>query len=106
VLNTQDLRIDGSAAKVTMKGSVDLNRETQDLRVRVMPTIGNSMSVIGVFAISPAVGIGSLIANKILGNPLDKLVSFEYNVSGTWRDPDVVKVGEAPDQYGIQSPNN
>ncbi|MHB1236788.1 MAG: YhdP family protein [Gallionella sp.] len=92
VIDTQDFHIDGSSAKVTMKGGVDLNRETQALRVRVMPTIGNSMSVIGAFAISPAVGIGSLIVNKVLGNPLDKLASFEYNVSGTWSNPDVVKI--------------
>ena len=94
VIETQDFHIDGSSAKVTMKGNVDLNNETQNLRVRILPTLGNSLSQIGAFAISPAVGIGSLIVNKILGNPLDKLVSFEYNVSGTWSDPNVVKVGE------------
>ena len=96
VIDTQDFHMMARAAKVTMKGSVDLNRETQNLRVKVLPTMGDSVSMIGIFAISPAVGIGSMIANQILGNPLDKLVSFEYNVSGTWSDPDVVKVGGAP----------
>ena len=96
VIETQDFHIDGSSAKVTMKGNVDLNNETQNLRVRIMPTLGDSVSLIGMFAISPAVGIGSLIANKILGDPLDKLVSFEYNVSGTWSDPSVVKIGGIP----------
>lgn len=95
VMETQDFRIDGSAAKVTMKGSVDLSRETQDLRVRVLPTLGDSVSLIGAFAAGPAVGIGSLIVNKVLGNPLDKLVSFEYNVSGNWSDPVVTKLGQA-----------
>ena len=92
LIDTQDFHIDGSSAKVTLKGSVDLNTETQDLRVKVLPTLGDSVSLIGAFVISPAVGIGSLIANKILGNPLDKMVSFEYNVRGTWSDPEVVKV--------------
>ncbi len=96
VMDTQDFHMDGSSAKVTMKGSVDLNRETQNLRVKVLPALGDSVSLIGAFAAGPAVGIGSLIVNKILGNPLDKLVSFEYNVSGTWSDPKVIKVGEAP----------
>lgn len=94
MMDTQDFHIDGSAAKVTMQGRVNLNRETQDLRVRVLPTIGDSVSLLGAFAAGPAVGVGSLIVNKILGNPLDKLVSFEYNVSGTWSDPVVVKVGQ------------
>ncbi len=93
VIDTQDFHIDGSSAKVTLKGSVDLNDETQNLRVRVLPTIGDSVSLIGAFAAGPAVGIGTFILNKVLGNPLDKLVSFEYNVSGTWSDPNVVKVG-------------
>ena len=105
VIETQDFHIDGSSAKVTMKGSVDLNRETQDLRVKVFPTLGDSMSMIGVFVISPAVGIGSLIANKLLGNPLDKLVSFEYNVSGTWSNPNVVKIGGASNQSKQNNPN-
>ncbi|MBI3222521.1 MAG: TIGR02099 family protein [Nitrosomonadales bacterium] len=98
VIDTQDFHIDGSAAKVTMKGYADMNTETQNLRVTVLPTLGDSVSLIGAFAAGPAVGIGSLIINKILGNPLDKLVSFEYNVSGTWSDPKVVKLGQAPVQ--------
>jgi len=96
VLDTQDFYIVGSSAKVTMKGSVDMNNETQNLRVKVSPTLGDTVSLIGVFAINPVVGIGAMIANEVLGNPLDKLVSFEYNVTGTWIDPSVVKVERAP----------
>lgn len=103
VIDTQDFHMNGSSAKVIMKGSVDLNRETQNLRVKVLPTVGDSASMIGLVAISPAVGIGAMIANQILGNPLDKLVSFEYNVSGTWSNPDVVKIG-VPQGKGAQPP--
>lgn len=95
VIQTQDFRIDGSSAKVTMKGSVNLNRETQDLHVTILPTLGDSVSLLGAFAAGPAVGLGALLVNKVLGNPLDKMVSFEYNVGGTWNDPTVTKVGQA-----------
>ncbi len=100
VIDSQDFHIDGSSAKVTLKGSVDLKNETQDLRVRILPTLGDSVSLIGAFTVGPAVGIGTLILNKVLGDPLDKLVSFEYNVSGTWSDPNVIKVG------GVQPQQN
>ncbi|MDD5612474.1 MAG: YhdP family protein [Gallionella sp.] len=93
---TQDLHIEGSSAKVTMQGNVNLNNETQDLRVTILPTLGDSVSVLSAFAAGPVVGIGTLIVNKVLGNPLDKLVSFEYNISGTWSNPNVVKLGEKP----------
>lgn len=93
-LSTQDFHIDGSAAKVLMKGSVDMNRETQDLRVEILPSIGSGVSLISAFAINPIVGLSAFVVDKILGNPLDKLVSFEYNINGTWSDPSVVKLGE------------
>ncbi|MDE2309827.1 MAG: TIGR02099 family protein [Betaproteobacteria bacterium] len=94
VLTTNDFRIDGSSAKVTMLGQVDLDRETQNLRIRILPTVGNSVSLLGAFTAGPVVGIGAFILNKILREPLDKLASFEYNVTGTWADPNVVKMGQ------------
>ncbi|MCG6932137.1 MAG: AsmA family protein [Gallionella sp.] len=106
IINSQDFRIYGSSAKVTMKGDINLNDETQNLHVRILPTLGDSVSLIGAFAISPAVGIGSLIMNKVLGNPLDKLASFEYNVTGSWRDPDVVRVNRAPAVSKPGKPDN
>lgn len=96
VINSQDLQIIGSSARVTMKGGVDLNNGTQDLNVRIFPTLGDSVSLIGAFTAGPAVGVGALIVSKVLGDPLDKLVSFEYNVSGTWSEPHVVKVVKEP----------
>lgn len=96
VMQTQDLHIDGSSAKVTMKGSVNLNDETQNMHVIILPTLGSSVSMLSAFAAGPVVGLGTLIVSKVLGNPLDKLMSFEYNVSGTWSNPNVIKVGETP----------
>jgi uncharacterized protein YhdP len=96
VMDTQEFHVYGSAAKVAMKGSVDLNNETQNLNVKVFPAIGDSVAMLAVFAINPAAGIAGLIADKLLGSPLDKLVSFEYNVGGTWSNPNVVKIGSSP----------
>ena len=94
LLLTNDMKLTGTGAKVTMTGHVDMNRETQDLKVRILPTIGDNVSLLS-FAAGPVVGVGVLLANKILSNPLDKLVSFDYNVSGSWADPKVEKVGQA-----------
>ncbi|MFA5825575.1 MAG: YhdP family protein, partial [Gallionellaceae bacterium] len=94
VLSTSDFKINGSAAQVTLSGQVDLSRETQSLRVKVLPTIGDSVSLLALAAVSPAVGAGVFLANKIFRDPLDKLVSFEYNVTGSWVDPKVEKVGQ------------
>ncbi len=101
-MKTQDFRIEGSAAKVTMKGGVNLLDETQDLRVEILPNIGSGVSLISAFAINPIFGVSTFVVDKLLGNPLDKLVSFEYNVSGTWADPTVVKLGQKPVSSSIK----
>ena len=95
VLSTSDFKMDGSSAKVTMAGQVDLDRETQNLRIRILPTVGNSVSLLGAFTAGPAVGIGTFIVNKLLREPLDKLASFEYHVTGNWDNPNVEKAGES-----------
>jgi uncharacterized protein (TIGR02099 family) len=92
LLKTDDFVMAGSAAKVTLQGEVDLARETQELKVRVLPAIGDNVSLLS-FAAGPAIGVGVLLTNKLLRDPLDKLVSFDYNVSGSWADPKVERIG-------------
>ena len=94
VLSSNDFNIYGSSAKVSLSGQVDLDQETQNLSVIILPTVGNSVSLLSAFAAGPAVGLSVFIASKLLSNPLDKLVAFEYNVTGSWSDPKVKKVGD------------
>lgn len=91
VMDTRDLQIQGPAAKVFMAGSVDLDAETQDLKVRVQPAVGETVAT-GVLLASPVVGAAAWVANKALGNPLDKAFSFDYAVTGSWSEPNVAKV--------------
>ena len=44
------------------------------------------------------VGITTLIVSKVLKDPLDQIVAYEYNVTGTWADPVVSKIGSPPQQ--------
>ncbi len=93
-LTTNNFLIDGAAAKVLMRGAVDLNQETQNLRVEILPSVGSGASILTAFAAGPVVGVSAFVIDKLLGNVLDKLVSFEYNMTGSWANPSFVKVGE------------
>lgn len=98
VANTQDLTISGSAAKVDMKGDIDLARESQNLNVRVAPALGQGVSLAGSLLGGPVVGITTLIVSKVLKDPLDQIVAYKYNVTGTWADPVVSKIDSPPQQ--------
>ena len=94
VMSTENLRIEGTAAKIAMAGQIDMENETQNLKVRVIPTVGNSAALLSALVATPVIGAGVFLASKIFGDPLGQLASFEYNVTGSWADPKVEKVGE------------
>ena len=99
VMHTDDFRLVGPAAAVNIAGDVDLARETQQLKVRVQPSLSSGVSAgaAALFIANPligaAVGAGTLLAQKMLNNPFDKLFSYEYAVSGGWDDPVVTRAG-------------
>lgn len=91
-----DLTIRGPSAVVRMKGRIDLDKETQDLRVSIQPRLDDSLAVAGALLGGPAVGVGTLVATKILQNPMSKAATFEYTIKGTWNDPVVTKIPRPP----------
>ncbi len=72
-----------------MSGTVDLARETQDLKVRVVPAVGGSVSSLVTVLANPVWGLGSLVLQRVLKDPLGRIFAFDYAVKGTWSDPQV-----------------
>jgi uncharacterized protein (TIGR02099 family) len=109
VLHTDDLEILGPAARVFMSGDADAGRETQNLRVRVQPTLSESVAVGSAIAttgvIHPAVGLAAYLVQKALRDPVEKLFSFEYVVTGGWSDPKVEKISAAPTRAPRRAPD-
>ena len=97
LMNTDNLEVSGPAAKVFMKGDIDLVAETQNLRVKVQPALGESIAVGAMLAATnPVTGVIAWAAQKLLKNPLDKVFAYDYKVSGSWTDPKVDKLGDEP----------
>ncbi|WP_050414801.1 YhdP family protein [Azoarcus sp. CIB] len=95
-LRTDDLQIRGPSARVRMSGSVDLEDETQDLRVRVQPTLAESVAL-GAAAglINPVAGVVAYVAQKALSDPIERMFAFSYSITGNWADPKVEKLSAA-----------
>lgn len=94
VIRTDDFGIRGPSAKVHMSGSTDLAAETQDLRVTVQPTLSEGVAL-GAAIANPVAGVATLLAQKVFKDPIERMFAYEYGVSGTWRDPQVVKLASA-----------
>ena len=92
VLKTDTFKMRGVNAVVLMDGSVDLNEETQNLNVVVIPELNaGGASVVYGLAVNPVIGLGSFLAQLFLRNPLSQALTQEYQVTGPWKDPAVKK---------------
>jgi len=98
MMSTDNLHMVGPAANVNISGTVDLMKETEKLRVRVQPALASSVSAGAavLFLANPligaAVGAGTLLAQKVLKDPIEQLFSYEYAVTGSWSEPVVERV--------------
>jgi uncharacterized protein (TIGR02099 family) len=87
-----DLQIIAPSGRVLMNGKVNMKNETQDLRLTMQPELGGVAAVGAAVAINPLVGAAALLAQNFLKNPLNKVFSLNYTVTGSWTAPKVERL--------------
>ncbi|HEY6512630.1 MAG TPA: YhdP family protein [Burkholderiaceae bacterium] len=92
VAHVDSLRMRGVQATVLTQGQADLMRETQDLRVFVVPEINAGTASLAFAAINPAIGLGTFLAQWLLRRPLIAANTREFHVTGAWDDPKIERV--------------
>jgi uncharacterized protein YhdP len=93
---TNNLQMKGVNAAVLMDGKVDIARETQDLRVVVVPEINAGTASLIASVVNPAVGLGSFLAQLFLRKPLIEASTQEFHIDGAWADPKITQVERKP----------
>ncbi|GAA6142187.1 YhdP family protein [Hydrogenophaga sp. 5NK40-0174] len=92
VIHTRNLQMRGVNAAVVMAGSADLAEETQELEVVVVPEVNAGTLSLLAATVNPVVGLGTFLAQLILREPLQSANTQVFNVTGSWADPQVVKL--------------
>jgi len=95
IASTDELRINGPAARVTMNGQMNLEAETQKLHIRVTPSYGLA---------SPVVGMASVIASTAMKQTPTSSRDYNYNITGTWADPVVTRIGQPAPELAEPEP--
>jgi uncharacterized protein (TIGR02099 family) len=89
VMKTTNFRMNGPSAEAFISGETNIIKETQDLNVKVTPHISDSLSIAALVG-GPLAGAAAFVAQKILKDPLNKILSSEYRIIGTWENPEEV----------------
>ncbi len=89
---TNNLQMKGVNAAVLMDGKADIAKETQDIKVVVVPEINAGTASLIATAINPAIGVGTFLAQIFLRRPLIQAATQEFHIDGSWADPKITKV--------------
>ncbi len=92
VASTNNLQMKGVNAAVLMEGSADIAKETQDLKVVVIPEINAGTASLIAAVINPAIGLGTFLAQYFLRRPLMEAATQQFHIDGSWADPKVTRV--------------
>ncbi len=92
IVSTDDFKMAGVQATVLMSGSADLERETQNLHVLVLPEINAGTASLGVALVNPAIGLAAFVAQYLFRDPIARALTLEYNVTGPWAKPNLAKI--------------
>ncbi len=95
IATTNNLQMKGVNAAVLMDGRADIARETQDIKVVVVPEINAGTASLVASVINPAIGLGSFLAQLFLREPLSRAATQEFHIDGTWADPRITRVPRA-----------
>jgi len=92
IARTNNLQMKGVNAAVLMEGQADIAKETQLLKVVVVPEINAGSASLITAVINPLVGLSTFLAQVILRRPLIEAATQEFQMDGTWVDPRVTRV--------------
>lgn len=101
---TNDFKLVTAPARATMAGSVDLAHETQDLRVRVVPTVSAGAGVVAAAIINPLFGLGALIGDIVLSHTLEHAFAMDFQITGPWSKPHVERLPGDQGKMDAQTP--
>lgn len=91
--STRNLEMKGVNALVKMEGTSDIAKETQSLRVLILPEVdAGTASLLAGITVNPVIGLGTFLAQWFLHNPLSKAAAQSFQVDGTWSNPKVTKL--------------
>jgi len=90
---TRNLQIKGINAVVQLDGSADIAKETQQLRVVILPELDTgTASLVAAIAVNPLVGLSTFLAQLFLQTSITQANTQEFLIDGSWTAPRVTHI--------------
>ena len=89
---TNNLSLMSPSGTVEVAGRVGLFDKDYDQLAKVTPNVSTSLPMVGALAGGTGLAAILLITHQILEKPINKFVETEYQISGTWAEPEIERL--------------
>ncbi len=94
-IRTNDFEMTSTLARITSSGFINLNRETQDLRLTIYPRINfGSASLAAFYFVTPIIGITTMIGQYLFSAGINKAFQSDVLIQGDWKNPEVIPLDQ------------
>ena len=105
---TNDLHLTGPSADVLISGRTGLSDQDYDQLVTVTPQIANNLPLASALLGPVGIGVGAALylADNMFGlidNNLNKMLSYQYTITGNWHNPKIEKVKDPADDKQVSA---
>lgn len=94
IASTEDFTLASNTATIEMHGTTNIDKETQDLHVTILPRLNAASASLAYAFVNPALGLGTFFAQLALGDQLSKTLASQYTITGSWSEPVIRHVGD------------
>lgn len=101
---TQNLHVAGPSVRMDVRGRIGLAARDYDQEVTVYPDVSGGVTLGAVLLGGPVAGVLTLLAQEIMGKPLNQVTQLSYRVTGSWDNPQVTRGSTQPPPAPARKP--
>lgn len=99
--HTENLVIRSPSLRIEVKGRVGLSARDYDQHVSVYPDVsGISLGALllggATLATGPLLPLMAVVANQVIDKPLNEVTQLDYQLTGSWDNPEIRRTGDNP----------
>lgn len=93
IVDVNNMELDGDSARVNSLGKYDLENQQIDAYATVEPKFaGTIATTAGIVTLNPLIGGIIYLAQKLIGDPINKLLSISFQITGDINKPKIKPV--------------
>jgi uncharacterized protein YhdP len=91
---TEHLILQAPSARIKISGQTSLAEKYYDQIVTVFPHLSNPLPVAGAITGGLSGGIAALVLQLLLQKELEKVINYQYHITGPWEKPKIVPLAK------------